>query len=136
MSVVAIIRELLANNGALTAVVPVDQIVAGVVSQESPLPAISVMEVSTVELPHIDGNAPTTIVDGRAQVTVMAANLPAVKQALALARKACNYQRGAIKGFSVISVRRLANGPDFVDPAARIAFQSMDFTVLYYEPNT
>ena len=136
MSGVAITRALLVANSALIAQVPSARIFSGVVPQATVLPAISVMEVVSTEVPTIDATAPTTIVDSRVQVTVIASTYPNAKTVHALARKACNYQRGTLAGYSVISVRRVNNGPDFTDPEAQICIQSIDFSVLYHEPNT
>ncbi len=135
MSCVKIILHLLNANPSMLAAVPTGKIFAGVIPQGTPLPAVSVMEVSTVEQGHIDAQAPTTIVDSRAQVTVVADTYSAQKHVLDLVRKACNYERGLIKGLQVISVRRLANGPDFNDPDAGFYTQSVDFMVTYHEPN-
>lgn len=135
MSGVAIVKALLHASAALTAVVPAARIQAGTLPESTAVPALSIMEVSTVERPHVDGLAPSTIVDARIRVTVLAANYPQQKQTLALARKACNYQRGSLAGFAVVSVRRLANGPDFVSEEG-LCVQSVDFSVIYYEPNT
>lgn len=135
MSGVAIVKALLHASSALTAVVPAARIMAGDLPENTAVPAISIMEVSTVEAPHIDGLAPSCLVDGRVQVTVLAANYPAQKAALALVRKACNYQRGSLAGFTVVSVRRLSNGPDFRNEEG-LCMQSIDFSVIYYEPNT
>lgn len=136
MSCVAIIRALLAANAALTAAVPASQIYSGPVPNGTALPAIGVVEIVTTEVPHIDGTAPTTIVDGHAEITVAAADYPTLKAVLALARKACNYKSGAIAGFTVIQIRRMSNGPDFIDVASEVCFQSITFSVLYHEPNT
>lgn len=136
MSGVAIIRGLLAANAALIASVPASRIVAGVIPEGSSLAAIGVMEISATEVPHIDGTAPFTLVDSIVQVTVAAATYPQLKQVHALARKACNYQHGTLSGFQVVQIRRTGNGPDMSDPSARYYQQSLDFSVIYQEPNT
>jgi hypothetical protein len=136
MSGVAIIRNLLANNASLLLQVPDTRIYAGVLPENVVLPAISVLEVVATEIPHIDGSAPTTIVEAHVQVTVIAASYALLKQVHALARKACNYQHGSIDGFSVVHVRRLSNGPDMSDVSAKFCMQSIDFSVIYHEPNT
>lgn len=135
MSCVKIVLALLNADAPMLVAVPTARIFAGVIPQGTPLPAVSVMEVSTVEQGHIDAQAPTTIVDSRVQVTVVADTYVAQKQLLGLVRKACNYERGLIKGLQVISVRRLSNGPDFNDPDAGFYTQSVDFLVTYHEPN-
>lgn len=135
MSGVLIIRTLLAANAPLLLLVPAARVMAGVLPQATALPAVSVTEISTVELPHLDAQSPTTLVQERVQVTVLAADYPAQKALLAAARKAVNYQRGVIAGSVVASIRRGANGPDFVDAAAGFFMQSVDFEVIYHEAN-
>jgi Protein of unknown function (DUF3168) len=135
MSGVKIIRTLLAADLPLLSLVPATRIMAGVLPQATALPAVSVTEVSTVELPHIDAQSPTTLVDARIQVTVMAADYPAQKALLDAVRKAVNYQRGVVGGIVVTSVRRGSNGPDFVDADAGFYMQSVDFHVIYHEAN-
>lgn len=134
MSAVAIIKTLLHGNANLIAAVPVARILSGVLPQSTVLPAVGITEIVSTEIPHVDGLAPTTLVDGRVQVTVVAKDYASVKSVLALVRKACNYQRGVLAGYTVVSVRRLSNGPDFGDDAG-LCMQSVDFSVIYYEPN-
>lgn len=136
MSAVAIIRALLIANPSLIAVVPAARIVSGIIPIGTAVPCIGITQVVGVEVPHIDANSPVGLVDKRVQVTVIASSYPSQKSLLDLARKACNYQRGVLSGFSVVSVRRVNEGPDFNDREAGICMQSLDFSVLYYEPNT
>lgn len=135
MSGVKVIRALLAADAALIAVIPVTRIIAGVLPQGTLLPAVAITEVSTIEISHIDAQAPSALTEGRVQVTIFAATYPVQKQVLDLVRKACNYKRGTVAGYVVSSVRRDSNGPDFNDPAAGFYMQSMDFKVIYHEPN-
>lgn len=135
MSCVKVIVALLAADAPLLALVPVEKIMAGVIPQGTSLPAVSVTEVSTVEISHIDAQAPYTLVDARVQVTVVAASYPAQKALLAAVRKACNYKRGTLVGVPVVSVRRGSNGPDFNDPETDFYLQSVDFHVIYHEAN-
>lgn len=135
MSAVSIVRELLVNASSVTALVPIDRIISGVVPQGTALPCLALTEVVTVEVPTIDANSPTVLVDGRVQITILAQKYTVQKQLLTLVRKACNYERGTIAGYDVVSVRRLANGPDFGNREAGIHMQTIDFSVVYDEPN-
>lgn len=135
MSGVAIVRNLLANNSNVTAQVPNVQIFAGPLPDSLPIPALSVMEIATTEIPTINATAPTTLVEALVQITVVAASYPTLKSLHALVRKAVNYQRGTIAGFAVVSIRRMANGPDFGAVDAKFQMQTLDVRVIYYEPN-
>jgi hypothetical protein len=135
MSSVKVILALLNAAPALLSEVPAERVFAGAIPMGTVLPAISVMEVSAVEQGTINAQAPTTLVQAMVQVTVATNSYPLQKKLLDLARKACNYQRGQIKGVPVVSVRRLSNGPDFNDPDAGFYTQSVDFAVTYHEAN-
>jgi len=130
-----IIRALLVASSPVLALVPAASIVAGVLPQGTALPAIGITEVSTVELARVDANSLYTLVDARVQVTLIATTAPAQKQLRDAVRKACNYQRGSIAGVTVVSVRRLGNGPDFSDPDTGFYMQTVDYSVIYQETN-
>jgi hypothetical protein len=57
---VKVIRALLVSAAAVTAKVPADRIVAGVVKEDAPLPALGVTEVGSVPVGAIDGQAAPT----------------------------------------------------------------------------
>jgi hypothetical protein len=135
MSAVKVIRALLVASAPVTALVPVAQIVAGVVPQGVTLPAVAITDVSSVPVSAIDAQAEFSLVTSRVQVTLMAKDYPTVKTLMEVARKACNFARGTIAGVSVVSVVRDTVGPDFSDDAASIHFQSIDFKVTYHEQN-
>ena len=135
MSAVAVLRETLAADSALLAVVPATRIISGVIPKGTTLPCVAVTEVVTTEIATIDAQAIAGLVYGRAQVTILAPQYTVQKQILSLVRLACNYKRGTIAGFEVVSIRRLSNGPDFGVPEAGIHGQTLDFGVTYYEVN-
>lgn len=135
MSECKIIRALLVANAPVLALVPAVSIVAGELPQGTVLPAIGITEVSTVELPRVDAYSQYTLVDARVQVTLIAATRPAQRQLRDAVRKACNYQRGSIAGATVVSVRRIGNGPDFNDPDTGFYMQTVDYSVIYQETN-
>lgn len=136
MSSVKAIRALLVGDPAVTARVPAEprRIVAGDVPVDAPLPAIGIKEVSCVPVGAFDAQAEYSVVESRVQVTPMSKAYSDVKELLALVRRACNFKRGQLAGFDVISVVRDTVGPDLEDMAGN-HFQSIDFKVTYHEPN-
>lgn len=132
---VAAIRALLVANVAVTALVPADKIVAGVIRQGTALPALGVSHISTVPISAMDAQAAFNLVTSRVQVTGMAKSYPEVKALLAAVRKACNYAHGIYAGVAVVSVVRDIVGPDMSDGDAGIEMQTIDFKVTFHEPN-
>lgn len=135
MSAVKVMLALLVADAPVLALVSAARIVAGVLPQGTALPAIAITEVSTIELPRVDANSPTTLADSRVQVTLIATSYPLQKQLLNAVRRACNYKRGSIAGITVVSVRRAGNGPDFNDADTGFYMQTVDYTVIYHEAN-
>ncbi|MES2499563.1 MAG: DUF3168 domain-containing protein [Pseudomonadota bacterium] len=135
MSSEAITYNLCKVNTALLAAVPLARMFAGEIPLNAVLPAIAFNEVSTVENTTIDANAAYALVTGRVQVTVAAKDYPTVKNIITLIRKACNYQRGEIAGFTVSAIIRDIVGPDFRDSDSGIYYQSIDFKIIYHELN-
>jgi hypothetical protein len=135
MSAVIAIRALLIGSAPMTAIVPATRIVAGIVPQGAPLPALSVMHISTVGEGSIDGQSAATLSTSRVQITAMARDYPAVKALLVAARLACNRKSGMIAGVSVASILRDTVGPDFVSDDATIYYQTIDFKVTFHEAN-
>jgi hypothetical protein len=132
MSDVHVTRYLLANNTALTAVVPAARIMAGVLPEGIALPAIAVTHVSTLRKNFVA----ETQVDwctSRVQVTAMAGTYPDVKSILALVRAALPRSRGLVDGVQVDAIVSDVEGPDFRDDEEGIFCQSHDFVVTYNE---
>jgi len=131
-----VIRALLVGAPALLAKVPAERIVAGVVKEDTALPALSLTEVSSVPVGAIDGHAEYSVITSRVQVMVMVGpgGYPDMKTLVDLVRRACNFHRGLIAGVDVISILRDTVGPDLSDVAGN-SFQSIDFKVTYYEQN-
>ena len=50
-------------------------------------------------------------------------------------RAACNFKRGSIGGFQVVSVRRTSWGADMRDSDLTVFGQEINFTVTWQEPN-
>lgn len=129
-----VIRALLVDAAEVVSRVPIDRIVAGVVTESAELPALGITEVGSVPVGAIDGHAEHSVVTSRVQVTAMGKTYPEVKALVDLVRRACNFQRGSIAGIDVISVVRDTVGPDLDDDAGN-SFQSIDFKVTYHEQN-
>jgi len=132
MSDVKVIRYLLANHAALTAVVPATSIEPGRIAPGTPLPAIGIAHVSGVwgkEISHQSRDC-----TARVQVTVLAGSYPQQKQIMALVRAAVVRTRGTINGVVVDSITRDVDGPDFDDDDnAGFFMQSQDFIVKFVE---
>lgn len=130
MSDVKAVRYLLAHNAALIAVVPAVRIVAGVIEQGTPLPALAVTHVTTIRHQLI-ARAGQCV--ARVQVTVLAATYPEVKSILTLVRAALPRTHGTVNGVKVESLVHDVEGPDFRDDDAGIFMGSQDVIVTYNE---
>jgi hypothetical protein len=129
MSGVAIVRYKLANYANLTAVVSAARIQAGVLPQNTALPAISVTLVSGMtglQLANVSG-----LRTDRVQITVDAASYPQVRQILALCRAALPYTRGMVNSIPCDSILPDIEGPDGFDDLLKTYFQSQDFIVRW-----
>lgn len=133
MSGVAVIRHLLANNAAVLAVVPATQIMAGVLPLNTPLPAISVMEISGTPDNRIKINETGKQHTERVQVTWLfsGTGYPGFKALGALILAACPSQRGTVNGVSVDSIIPQPTGPDIYDDERILYAQSRDFMVKW-----
>ena len=131
MSGVAIVRYLLANDAALTAVVPASRIMAGVIPINMALPTISVMQISGVPHNMIGMASATRMFKDRVQVTVMCSDYPATKTIFNLIKAALPVSRGTVNGFTCDSILLDMQGPDFFDQETNIYMQSYDYIVNY-----
>lgn len=129
MSGVAIIRYKLANSANLTAVVPATRITAGVLPQNTALPAISVTLVSSTT--GLQVSKPSGLRTDRVQITVDAATYPQVRQILALCRAALPYTRGTVNSIQCDSIVPDIEGPDGFDDLLKTYFQSQDYIVIW-----
>jgi hypothetical protein len=135
MSAVKVIRSLLTANTAVTAIAPAARIIAGIVPQGTPLPAISVAEVGCPFNPKIGEIGGNTEATSRVQVTAQTKDYGQAQNLVRLARKACNLQRGTVAGIQVVRIVADSLGPDMsgVDPDD--VFKPIDFMVTYLEAN-
>lgn len=131
MSSPAIVRNVLANAAAVTAVVPGVRIFAGTIPQGSTLPAIGVRLVSGVERTTVSMAEASRYRTDRVQVTVHAKTYATKCSILELVRTALSPKRGTVNGFDVDSITPDGEGPDFDDDAAVIYERSRDFMVTW-----
>jgi len=131
MAAVTAIRYLLANNANLIAAVPATRIMAGILPQNTAVPAIGITHVSTTRLNPVA--APSVrFSTSRVQVTVIATTYPSQKSILALVRAALPRSRGTVNGVNVDSILSDTEGPDFTNDAG-LYIGSADFIVRFNE---
>ena len=132
MNGVVAVRALIVAHAPLTTLVPVAQIVAGVVQQGSALPALSLMSVSSIDRNIIKAGAVRRVTE-RVQVTVLAATYPAAKAILKAVRQAAADRAPTIAGITQVTIHTDSAGPDFLDEQAGIHMQTQDFRVSFNE---
>lgn len=140
MSGVAVIRYLLANAAAVTAVVPASKIMAGDLPLNTVMPAISVTQISSVPR-NIVSMSPTRVQHtDRIQVSVLfkgpqgnpvGTGYPGVRAMLRLVLAACPNTRGTVNGIDVDSIIPDIEGPDLSDDATALYSASRDFIVRW-----
>jgi hypothetical protein len=135
MSGAAILRELLAARPGLLALVPSARIVAGMLPQNTPLPAVTVREVSNNEEPTVARNMPVRMTRERVQVTALAREWVLMKRVLKAADLGAGVQTGFVLGFKVCSIIPAGTGPEIPVGDDGIFEQSRDFVVTFLEPN-
>lgn len=131
-SAVKAARSLLANNAALTAVVPPDRIVAGRLERDTALPALVVGHISTVRRPVVKQGT-TEFCTSRVQVTIFAKSYPDQHAVQKLVRRALPPTRGTINGVDVDGIQSGGDGPDIRDDVADIYMGTCDFIVTFNE---
>jgi hypothetical protein len=124
-------RYLLANNAALTAVVPADRI-ASDLPQGVILPAVEVSHITTV-YKHTIASDGSDDCRSRVQVTVHATSRPEQKAIQKLVRDALPRMRGNVNGVSVDSILKDIIGPDLRDDEIKSFIGSQDFIITYTE---
>ena len=125
------VYALLSADAGVTALVST-RIYPTVLPQDKTLPALVYQRISGVEPGQIDGQG-RALVQGRIQVTALAAEFGACAAILDAAREALLYQYGSIGGIEVVSIIRDIDGADDFDPDLQAYSQSMDFIVSYIE---
>jgi hypothetical protein len=131
MSAEKVIYNLLSNNVALNAVVPVSKVYPGIIPLSTVLPAIAYTLVSKIEQTSV---ALTSVKKtARTQVTIASKTYPQVKQVAALVEAACNHKQGIFNGVQTDSVILDNVGADFRDDDAGIFYSTLDFRIAYSE---
>lgn len=131
----SVIYELLAASAQLADLVPADRLRVDEITQGTPMPAVSIEQISVVPLGAMDAQADFSLVTGRIQVTAHAKNRPDLDAILSAVRRACDYQRGEIIGLQVASTLSDTEGPDMKNSALGINYRSLDFLVTYHRPH-
>lgn len=131
----SVIYELLAASAAVIGLVPAGRLRVDEISQGTPMPAISIDQISIVPIGAIDAQAEFSLVTARVQVTVHAKGRPDVDVVMAAVRRACNYQRGLLVGLRVSSILCDIEGPDMKNSDIGIYYRTMDFLVTFHEPH-
>lgn len=131
MSGVAVIRSLLAEAVAVTAVVPAARIAAGVLPLATALPALGVSQVSGAERSTVSMAEMTKLQTERVQVMVHAVSYAQQKQLVGLVRRACRNRAGLVGGTDLDSILPGGEGPDGFEPDPAIYQQTIDFLVRW-----
>ena len=130
MNGIAAVRQLLVGDSTLTALVPATRIVEGDLPQGTPLPLISIGEVSEVDMQ-------TTVVGGkvfvveRIDVAAGAGNYPALVPIMKAIKSAAHGQSPEVAGIANVEVRADGKGPTFRNEAASVYSRSQSFRVSY-----
>lgn len=133
MNGVAALRSVLIADVGLTALVPAERIVAGVIPQGTALPAVSITSVSSVDR-NLPSPGAKRHVTERVQATVLAANYSAQKAILAAVKAAAADQiNPTVSGLSNVTIHTDSQGPDFMNEDASIYLGSTDFRVTFTE---
>lgn len=132
MDGVAAMRQVLAGNAALTALVPTTRIQAGDMPLGTALPAISVVRVSSTDR-NLPNPGTYRHVTERVQVNVMASTYPSQKAVLRAVRTAAADQFPTVSGLIRVTIHTDGAGPDFRNEQASIFLGSQDFIVTYSE---
>lgn len=139
MSGVAVVLNLLlADSAVVAAVGSADQIMAGEIPLNTPLPAIGVSHTSGMPRNTLSMLEPGRLVTERVQVTVLVktqtgqpagTGYPGMVALLALVLAACGNRYGTVAGVSVRSILPDVEGPDLPYPEEGIIGRSRDFMV-------
>jgi hypothetical protein len=143
VSGVAVIRHLLANTAAVTAVVPAARIMAGDMPLNTVMPAIAVTQISSVPRYTVKMNEARVQHTDRVQVSVLVKGpqgtpaglgYPGVRSLLTLVLAACPHTHGTVNGIDVDSILPDTEGPDLSDDASALYSGSRDFIVRWNSP--
>lgn len=135
MSGVAIIRQLLTERAAVTAIVPAAKIFGGTVPQATILPALGVSEVGSNEQSTTARRLVTKMIRERVQVTALAKDYGTMKRLLKAAALGAGVHTGTVLGYRVRSILPEGTNPEIPPADDGIYEQSRDFMVTFIEAN-
>lgn len=130
MNGVAAVYSLLSTDVPLLAIVPDQQIVTGDLPVGTPLPAVSITDISSIDLEEIAPGSQRFTTE-RVQVTVMAQNYETLVAALKAVKSAADAKYPEVDDLQNVVVRTIGQGPYFTDAAASIHMRSQDFRVSF-----
>lgn len=140
MSGVSVIRYLLANNAAVTAIIPTARVIAGPVPLGTVLPALTITTIDSIPMNLIRINEANKMHRDHVQVSALfygakattpGAGYLGLYQMMKLILAACPSQRGTVNGFAVDSIIPDILGPDLHDQETDLYSSSRDFIVRW-----
>lgn len=138
MSGTGVIRYLLAQNAALTAVIPASRIRVGDLPVNTVLPAIGVKQITSVPQNLINLNDTGRMNTDRVQVTLKfkdtaasGTGYPGLDAAMKLVRAAIQSQRATIAGVKVDSIALGGEGPHLQYEDTQTHERSVDYMVRW-----
>lgn len=129
-----IIGALLRNYAPLTDLVPEERIKGGRLPPATPLPALLVRTISSVERQRLRRGQTVRTAD-RVSVTVRAASYDEQIRILDLAVDACADRVGSMDGAGNYAVLTAGRGPDLDGPGDSFE-QAQDFRASFDKPNS
>lgn len=133
MNGVAALRSVLTADAAMLLLVPSERIVAGDLTMDTALPAVTVQSISAVDM-NIPSPAAERFVRERVQATVHATSYEQQKEVLAAVKKAAaDVLYPVVEGITGVTIHTDGQGPDFFSEDASVYLGSMDFMIKYSE---
>lgn len=132
MTGVEIACALLRADAAILARMPAEQIKAGALPDDAPLPSMFVRSISEVERSKLKREGRVRFVD-RVEVVVRAASFRDARDLRILAREACVGRVGDIAGATGVSISNAGAGPELNGPN-RSFQRGQDLRISYETP--
>lgn len=132
MNGVAALRQLLANDAALTDLVPAVRIVGGILPQGTPVPAISLMSISETER-NVPAPGARRRVTERVEARVLAADWASLRAIDKALKNAGCSRMPAVAGIESVTVHLAGAGPEGLDVLTQACARTRDFRVSYTE---
>lgn len=132
MSGLVVLRAVLVGDPLVTAAVPVERIVADELPLDTPLPALSITMISSVDRKALRRSALRRVAE-RVQVTILARDATERLDLTARVRAAAEGLVGDVAGIAAVSIQSEGQGPDLTTEAG-IRIRTQDFIVSFNEP--